>query len=227
MRLSSSSSVLALAVACGLLALPHAAAAQASEADYQPHAGNLVLRIGGAGVMFNTDAKFALAGHPVPGANTKLSDTAAPIFSLDYFLTKSVSASFTVGVPPTTTGTGTGTLAPLGTLGSIQFGPSVGLVKYHVGGLGRFQPWVGAGVTRMLIFSDHDGAITKLKVHPSWGGAFQVGSEYMMDSHWGVWGGVTKLLLRTHAQGVEGGLPVTAKVALDPTIIEGGLSYRF
>jgi outer membrane protein len=226
MRLPSSS-VLTLAVALGVLTLPRPAAAQTSAPDYQPHAGNLVLRLGGAGLMFNTDAKFTLANHPVPGGGATLSNNATAIVSLDYFLTKSISASFTAGIPPTTTGTGTGTLAPLGKLGSIQYGPSVGLVRYHVGGLGRVQPWVGVGVTRMLVFDNTDGAITKLKVHPSWGAAFAGGVEYMVDSHWGVFGGVTKLLLRTHAQGVEGGLPVTAEVGLDPTIVEGGLSYRF
>jgi outer membrane protein len=227
MRLSSFP-VLALASVCSLLALARPAAAQATAADdYQPHAGTLVLRLGGAGVLFNTDAKFRLAGQTVQGANAKLSNNGAPTFSVDYFLTRSISASLTVGVPPTTTATGTGTLAPLGELGSVQYGPSVTLVKYHVGGLGRIQPWVGAGVTRMLVFGNHDGAITHLKVHPSWGGAFQGGVEYMMDSHWGVYGGVTQLLLRTHAQGMAEGLPVAAEVALDPTIVEGGLSFRF
>ena len=35
------------------------------------------------------------------------------------------------------------------------------------------------------------------------------------------------LFLRTHGEGNFSGLPVTAKIALDPNIIIGGLTFRY
>jgi outer membrane protein len=217
-------------IACGLtLALAASAAhAQASsDQDTQPHAGTVALKLGGAGIFFQSSGNLRLAGQPLTGANLKLTDNSTAIFEGEYWFRRDLSVSLTVGVPPSLSADGRGTLAPLGKLGSISYGPGAVLAKYHVGDFGRFQPYIAGGATRMLIFSDTDGAITKLKVHPAWGGAVQGGADYMFNQHWGVFASATHLFLRTHGEGSFSGLPVTAKIALDPNIVIGGLTYRF
>ncbi|HEY4030727.1 MAG TPA: OmpW family outer membrane protein [Caulobacteraceae bacterium] len=204
-----------------------AARAQDQDQDYRPHFGTVAVSVGGAAVMFSSNGKFTLAGHPLPGADLKLSDTGTATFEAQYFLRHDLSLALSVGIPPTITANGKGTLAPLGRLGNVQFGPGAGYLNYHFGGLGRIQPFVGVGVTRMLIFHESDGAITRLNVHPSWGAAFRAGADYMVTPHWGVYGNVSRLMLRSHGAGVFEGLPVTAKVALDPTIVHAGVTYRF
>jgi len=216
-------------IGCGLaLALGAGAArAQTQDQDTRPHAGTIAFKLGGAGILFNSGGKLTLAGQPLAGADLKLSDNATAIFEGEYYVRRDVSLSLTVGIPPTLTATGKGTLAPLGKLGSVQYGPGAVLAKYHFGGLGRFQPYLGGGATRMLIFDETDGAITHLNVHPAWGGAVQGGADYMITPRWGVFASVSHLFLRTHGEGTFQGLPVTAKIALDPNIVIGGLTFRY
>jgi outer membrane protein len=187
----------------------------------------VAVRVGVADVLFNSSAKFAIAGQPLPGANLNLSNNVTVAVEADYYLRRDLSLSVTVGAPPETNAEGRGVLAPLGRLGSVRYGPAVGLAKYHVSGLGRLQPWVGAGFTRMIVFSDTGGAVPDLKVKDNWGGAVQGGAEYMLGPRWGVYASVSHLFLRTEGSGSFSGLPVVSKIALDPTIIQGGLSYRF
>jgi len=215
------------AFACGLALAFGAVTAHAQDKDYLPHAGTIAISVDGAGVFFNSSAKFTLAGHPVAGANLTMSNVATASFEAEYYVRPDLSLSLDVGVPPTTSAKGAGTLAPLGNLGSVQFGPGASYVNYHFGGLGRVQPFVGVGVTRMLIFADHDGAITRLNVHPAWGGAVRAGVTYMLTPKWGVNANVSHLFLSTHAGGVYNGLEVGAKAVLDPTIVHGGVTMRF
>jgi outer membrane protein len=217
------------ATACGL-ALAFAAGttrAQDRDQSYQPHAGTIAFKLGGAGVFFNSSGKLRLAGQPLAGADLKASDNATAIFEAEYYFRPDLSLSLTVGVPPTLTATGKGTLAPLGELGSVEYGPGAVLAKYHFDEFGRFQPYLAAGATRMLVFAEHDAAITSLNVHPSWGGAIQAGADYMLTPHWGAFASVTHLFLRTHGEGEFSGLPAQAKIALDPTIAMGGLTFRY
>jgi outer membrane protein len=217
-------------IACGLAVTLAAGAAKAQttqDQDTLPHAGTIAFKLGGAGVLYNSSGKLRLAGQPLPGADLKLADNATAIFEGEYYFRRDLSVSLTVGVPPTLTATGQGTLAPLGKLGSVQYGPGAVLAKYHFTGLGRLQPYLGGGATRMLIFDETDGAITHLNIHPSWGGAVQGGADYMLTPHWGVFASVSHLFLRTHGEGNFSGLPVTAKIALDPNVVMGGVTFRY
>ncbi|HWE46960.1 MAG TPA: hypothetical protein VG407_13120, partial [Caulobacteraceae bacterium] len=121
------------ALACSLTLTLGAAAARAQDQDqsYQPHAGTLALKVGGAGILFNSSGKLKLGGAPLPGADLKLSDNATAIVEGEYYFSRNISASLTVGVPPTLTATGKGSLAPLGKLGSVEYGPGAVLAKYH------------------------------------------------------------------------------------------------
>ena len=214
-------------IVCGLALALGAGAARAQDKDYEAHPGTIALSVDAAGVFWSPNAKFTLAGHPVPGANLTMSNVGTATFEAEYYVRKDVSLSVNVGIPPTTAANGAGTLAPVGKLGSVQFGPGASYVNYHVGGFGRIQPFVGVGVTRMLVFADHDGAITRLNVHPSWGAAVRGGVTYMLTPKWGINANVSHLWLRTHAGGVFEGLQVGAKATLDPTIVHGGVTMRF
>jgi outer membrane protein len=93
--------------------------------------------------------------------------------------------------------------------------------------LGRFQPYLGAGPAFMYVFDDNDGLMNRLKVKEAVGFAFQAGADFMIDQHWGLFVDAKKAILRTHATGFLGVLPVKADVKLDPLVLSGGLTYRF
>lgn len=212
-----------LATTLATLSLTSVAHAQAAPLK----AGDLTVRLGAAGVLFNSGADFKLAGAPLPGANLKVSDNVTAAAEIDYAVHPNLSLSLTLGFPPRTRATGTGILAPVGRLGEIRYGPAAALMKYHVSGLGAVQPWIGAGATRMTIFSNTDGAVQNLKVDGHWGTVVQAGSDVMLTPHWGVYASATRMFLKTNGRGQFAGAPVTARVDLDPTILQGGLSYRF
>lgn len=214
----------------GCLTLAGASLLAVSGAQAQtelPHPGDLVLRGGLANVRFDSGAAFTVAGAPSPGADLELSNETTVALELDYFVRPNISLSLTMGVPPETEAKGKGTLAPLGKLGAVRFGTAVAQAKYHFSGMGAFQPWVGAGVTRMIIFDTSDGAVQNLDVKDAWGAAVQVGGEYMLGPRWGVHGSVSRLFLDTEGTATLGPFPVSAEIDLDPTIIQGGLSVRF
>ncbi|MDB5438008.1 MAG: OmpW family protein [Caulobacteraceae bacterium] len=215
-------------LACVPLAcLASMAASLAHAQSGLPEAGQFVVRGGVADIRFDSGAKFTAAGAPLSGANLELSNETTAAFEFDYHLRPQVSLSLTFGVPPETNAEGRGTLAPFGRLGSARFGTAVAQAKYHFAGMGHFQPWVGAGVTRMIIFDTTDGSVQNLKVDDAWGGAVQAGGEYMLNSRWGIYGSVSRLFLKTNGSASLGGIPISAKIDLNPTIVQGGLSARF
>lgn len=208
-------------------ALAALAFASATQAQTAPTAGQFVIRTGLAGVLFDSKGEFTLGGQPVPGGSLKLTDNASIALEGAYYLSPELSVSLTVGAPPVTTAHGVGTLAPLGRLGAVKYGPGVGLLKYQYNGFGRFQPWVGGGATYMVIFKNKDGAINGVDVDNHWGGAVQVGADYMIGPKWGLYASASKLFLHTNGAGTFSGLPITLKATMDPTIVQAGLNFRF
>lgn len=213
------------AAGAGVAALSLVSAAQAQ--SQAPKAGQFVVRTGLAGVLFDSKGDFTFAGQPVPGGSLKLNDNASIALEGAYYLNPELSVSLTVGVPPVTTAHGVGTLAPLGRLGAVKYGTGVALAKYQYNGLGRFQPWVGGGATWMVIFKNKDGALNNVDVDNHWGGAVQVGADYMITEKWGLYASASKLFLHTNGVGTFSGLPVTTKITLDPTILQAGFNVRF
>lgn len=202
-------------------------ATAASAQSLEPKAGDLAVRVGVAHIRFDSGADFVVAGTPAPAAGLKLSNNTTAALELDYHVHRNVSLSLTVGFPPVTHATGTGQLAPVGRLGSVRFGTGVAQAKYHFSGLGRLQPWIGGGVTRMVVFSERDAAVQNLSVKDHWGGAVQAGAEYRMSPRMGVYASASKLFLHTNGTASLGPAPVAAKIDLDPTILQAGVSFHF
>jgi outer membrane protein len=102
------------------------------------------------------------------------------------------------------------------------------MLQYHFTDFGAFKPYLGAGVNyTFMLRNKAKGVFTAFDVKNEPGLALQVGFDYMIDQHGGVNVDVKKLWLRPDATGVVGGLPVSAKVKLDPWLIATGITYRF
>lgn len=185
------------------------------------------LRLGAAGVLFDSSASLRLAGAPVAGASAKAADNVTAMFEFGYYLDKNVSVQFTGGYPPTTSLTGKGTIAPLGTLGKATYGPAAISASYHFTDFGAFQPYVGAGALYAIVFSTKDGAVAGLKVDGAPGALVQTGFDYAVDRNWSVFVDAKKLFLSVDARGTALGAPVTARIHLDPVIVSTGIAYRW
>ncbi|MGX8014344.1 OmpW/AlkL family protein (plasmid) [Mesorhizobium sp. ORM8.1] len=177
-------------------------------------------------LAFNAGATVKAAGTVIPGGTVKIGSNETLITEFGYRW-GNIGMSLTGGYPPLATVEGAGSLSSLATLGRIRYGPTVLTAHYHFTQFGRFQPYVGAGPVFLLIFNNEDGAIRHLDVRDHVGAAVQFGAEYVVNRHWSLFFDVKKALLKTTATAYLGSAPIKADIRLNPTVLVGGLSYRF
>jgi outer membrane protein len=188
---------------------------------------------GGASISFSESATISAGGTEIPGAGASLSDDVSVALGIGYFLTPEISLEAIIGAPPTTSITGTGTLAGLD-VGEVTYGPAMLVANYTFRQLGRFQPLVGAGVTYTHVFDASGAAIQDLEVDDAMGGLVRLGFNYMVDDHQGLFVTVQRLFVDTTITGTVdpsipglGGAPASADIDLDPVIVFAGYTYRF
>lgn len=185
------------------------------------------VHLGPAALILDEGAKIKGAGTRIPGATIKIAPQVTASLEAGYYLTRNIAIAVALGVPPNPTVKGAGTVEGLGTLGSIWYGPTALTAQYHFTNFGPFQPYVGVGPLLMIVFSEHDGALSRFRVDPALGAVAQVGADVMLSDRWGVFVDVKKGYLRTHSKGYLGPLPISADVKLDPLVVSGGVTYRF
>ncbi|MFP3802959.1 hypothetical protein SB764_42740, partial [Paraburkholderia sp. SIMBA_027] len=78
---------------------------------FQPDNSRWWIRAGGAWAAFNASADVKAGGQFIPGASANVKDNAAFMAEFGYRITPSVSLGLTIGIPPTTTMSGAGTVA--------------------------------------------------------------------------------------------------------------------
>ena len=114
--------------------------------------------------------------------------------------------------------------------------PPTLLAQYHFTDFGRFKPYVGMGVNYTMFFSQSPGftqnpnglGVTSFTLNNTFGGAAQVGFDYMIDSHWGFNVDAKKYILRpTYNAMVNNSIPVTGTANIDPWLLGVGFTYRF
>jgi outer membrane protein W len=103
------------------------------------------VRLGYAGAFYHSGASIATNGQLFPGATAKVSNNATVIFDIGYDLTKDLSVQLFSGVPPKPHITGEGTVASLGVLGQVRYGPMVFSAIYRLPATGNFRLYLGGG----------------------------------------------------------------------------------
>ena len=206
-----------------------AVAGQAVQAAEPSSTSGFYVDLGLAGLLFDTDASIKAAGIPLPGSNLHASNNVTPGLGIGYFVTPNVSLLAVLGVPPTTTLTGQGSLSGL-TLGKVIYGPSMLVANYHFRQFGPFEPFFGAGITYTVVFGTKDDAIVNLRVNNSIGAVIRTGFDVMFSDRWGAFLSVGKVFVSTNASGnaaTLGGVPVSAHVRFNPLVLFSGITYRF
>jgi outer membrane protein len=168
----------------------------------------------------------------VAGSDLSTTDTVVPELDVTYFFTRNIAAELILGTTPHSI-TGAGSIANL-PVGKAWLLPPTLTLQYHFTDLGAFKPYVGAGVNYTIFYHQSAGnttvgglTVTDSHLHNSWGGALQVGFDYMFDRHWGFNVDVKKLYLRPDWNGTINGAAFTGKVNLDPWLIAAGVTYKF
>lgn len=205
------------------IALAAAAGAHAQESPW-------TLRLGAAHVGFSPDVKVSVEGTPVPGANATATDNTTLGFELSYDVTPRWTARLLGGVPPTTTLSGTGTIANAGALGKVKYGPLVASMTFNLLESGPVRPYVGAGLNYTIVFKSEDAFITNLDVPSRFGGVVQAGVEIPLDKEWSISLDARKIYLKTKADGTlpaMGGARAHADITLNPLVVFASIGKRF
>lgn len=185
-------------------------------------------RIGATGIIYHPSITFAASGVAIPNASAQVSKNVTVTLDIGYDLTKYFSMQVMSGIPVKAKLTGDGSVAQLGELGAVRYGPGVLSGLYRVRRWGAFQPYVGPGVAYAIILKDHNAAVSDLHIANNFGTILQAGAEYKLGGRWSIFGDFKELWLTLHAHGlINGSVPVTAHAPVNPNIITAGVKFHF
>lgn len=188
---------------------------------------NFYIRTGPALLQLSEKADMKVGGAVFPGGTVGVDPHFTGTIEIGYSFTKNFSIGFTGGFPPTIDIEGAGSLAGIGKLAEVTYGPTALTAQYTFTDFGPIQPYIGAGPMFMLVFDTKDALLTNFKVDPAIGAVAQAGVDFQLAETWGVYLDVKKAYLRTDATASMGGAPVTADVKLDPLVLSAGIKARF
>lgn len=186
-----------------------------------------MVKLGMTALELSDRVDLKVGGAPQPGADLSTYEHHTPTIQFGYFVTKNIAVNATVGLPPRIDVFGGGTIGPLPKLGEVTYGPTAFTLQYHPLRSGRVRPYIGAGLSYMIVFDTKDGAFQNLKVDDDLGFAFEAGTELMVTNKMGIFLDAKKALLRPKAYGSFGGAPVEGRTRLDPWALTGGISFHF
>lgn len=161
----------------------------------------------------------------IPGSGLKASNTVVPELDISYYFTNNIAAELILGTTYSNI-TGKGEINGLD-VGKVWLLPPTLTMQYHFTNFGAFKPYVGAGVNYTFFYNQKNHDTDYLKVKNTFGGALQVGFDYMIDDHWGFNFDVKKLYLRPDFDVTVGPNKMSGKAKLDPWLIGTGITYRF
>lgn len=203
------------------------AAAGASSSAIETDTSRWTVRIGFSNLSLADKVDLNVAGTPLAGEGLSTYEHHSFTAQVGYYVTDNIAINATVGVPPTIDIYGAGSIGALPKLGKITYGPTALTLQYHPTRSGRIRPYVGAGISYMIVFDTKDGAFEDLKVDNDLGAAFEAGTDFMLTNKMGLFVDVKKALLRSMAYGKFNGADVRGKARLDPWVFTGGLSFHF
>ena len=185
------------------------------------------IRAGLSSLELADKVNLNIGGAPTPGAALSTREHFTPSIQIGRYLTKNIALNATLGLPPTIDIFGGGTIGGVGKLGKVTYGPTAFTVQYHFTRSGRIRPYVGAGLSYMIVFGSKDAAITNLKIGDDVAPAFEIGTDLMVDNSKALFIDVKKALLRPSTYGSFGGAPVVGKTQLDPWVFSTGMAFHF
>lgn len=186
-----------------------------------------MVRAGLTSLSLADQIDLSVGGAPFPGAALSTFEHHTPTVQIGRFLTRNIAVNATLGIPPTIDVYGGGTIGALPKLGRVTYGPTAFTLQYHPVRHGRIRPYVGAGLSYMIVFDTDDGAFQDLKAGNDFAAAFEVGTDLMITHRWGLFLDLKRALLRPVSTGTFNGAAVVGQTRLDPWAFSGGAVVRF
>ncbi|MGB5439240.1 MAG: OmpW family outer membrane protein [Gammaproteobacteria bacterium] len=212
-----------------LASLLATAALLATAGVYARQAGDLMVRVGGAGVYPSGESE----SFPAGGTNDKVeADDAWSLgLTIGYMITDNIGIEllgafpFEHDIQPE--GTLSATLGSGSDIGSIKHLPPTLNLQYHFNTGSKLTPYVGAGVNYTYFFDeDTKGALkgADLDLDDSWGLSGQLGVDYDLENDWLLNASVWYVDIDTKAKVT--GIP-SFDVEIDPWVFMVGVGKKF
>lgn len=214
----------------------------ASAGDYN---GDFMVRLQGTYLLTDDEMKSinSTAAGDISGlANTETTNSWLPTATLSYFFNDNLAVELFCcfamsGIEINDTGLGAALGGgPIdGEAGRAWMFPPALTLQYHVTSLGRFKPYVGAGVQWIHFFdeelADNVTGASKIEVDDAFGFVLQAGMDVELGGGWYFNADVKKSFLDTevtlHDVAGVAGHTVTVDHDLDPWVFSVGVGYRF
>ncbi|MGA4275675.1 OmpW/AlkL family protein [Ralstonia nicotianae] len=187
----------------------------------------------------------------VAGSGSTLANANTFALTTRYFVTDHVALETVLGIPPKLHLSGTGTLAPIGEVGTARAWSPAVQVQYHFGEpTTRVRPYLGAGLAYVWyrdIELSHPVATGQILYSPTVGSSLEgpttaslskslaptvnAGLTYNIDARWSIGVSVSYMWLSTKAtlttQAPVGTVTTTTKVRINPIASFLSVGYRF
>jgi outer membrane protein len=206
----------------------HAIAQTTDGAEHARPTSLWFARIGVLDAIYHPSATIATIGQTIPGATATVSDNLTLMFDLGYDVTENFSVQMMGGIPPKPTVTGERTVAALGDLGAVRYGPVFLTGTWRIPRWRGWRPYVGAGAVYAIILDNQDRTVSDLVVRNNVGLVLQGGVERPIANNLELFVDFKEVWLAVDAHGtLAGGVPVTARVTLNPSVVAFGVKFRF
>lgn len=201
-------------------------------------AGDIVVRARGLAVLPQEKGDL-YAGAPV---NSNIGDASVgndyiPEVDFTYFFTDNIAAELIAGTSRhRVKGNLVSALGNSIEIGKVSLLPPTLTVQYHFLSKERISPYVGAGINYTLFYREDEAnsansaglRITDTNYKNAFGFALQAGVDVALTGAWSLNLDVKKIFLKTDVTAsVNGAIPVTSKVTIDPWLVGVGVGYRF
>jgi outer membrane protein W len=176
-----------------------------------------ILRVGFADLEPMKKFTLSVAGQPVPGAALSYPPIYTALIEIGWFIEDDWALVATLGAPPPHIAIhGAGSITAYDKLESTTFGASTLTEQFQPFHDGFAQPYIGAGITYMLIFSTQGSAIQQPRLSNDLGFAFEVGSDFRISDQFGLFAEAKKTFLHDTSTGTLGVNAIRGTATLDP-----------
>ncbi len=162
------------------------------------------------------------------GGEADVEEAFTPDLDVSYFFTDHVAAELVFFAYSQHDVKAKGTAVGDADLGSFDLVPPTLTVQYHFMPEQSFRPYVGAGLTYVLIPNEDPGDADEVRYDDGViGYALQVGFDYFLNEHWCLNLDVKKVWVNVDVEVDALGTTVETSVDVDPWLFGIGVGYRF
>lgn len=202
-------------------ALIAAGVAGTADIAYAEGAGSWLVRARAIAIV--PDESSSISGI---GGEVDISNEVVPELDFTYFITDNIATELILATAKhdaDAEGTALNNLA----LGDFWIVPPTWTLQYHFMPGGQFRPYVGAGVTYVLVFAEDaaGGVVTDFEVDNGFGAVLQAGMDYDLGDGWLLNVDLKRTFVNLDASVNSGA--INADIDLDHFIVGAGIGYQF